>query len=252
MPWNPDQYLKFQTERFAPFEDLLKLIECRENLNVIDLGCGTGELTRRLADTLPGSSVVGIDSSAEMLARAQSQARPGLHFEQALIEDVQGQYDLLFSHAAIQWVGDHDTLIPRLFSLLRPGGQIAVQIPSNHGHYAHLAMIETICEEPFKSAVGGWSRQSPVLPVGDYASLLFASGGQDLVVFEKVYPHVLENADAILEWVSGTALVPYMEHLPESLRELFKASYREKLRQHWPSTPVFYGFQRILFSARKP
>jgi trans-aconitate 2-methyltransferase len=218
---------------------------------VIDLGCGTGELTRRLADTLPGSNVVGIDSSAEMLARAQSQTRPGLRFEQASIEEVQGQYDLVFSHAAVQWVSDHESLIPHLFSLVRPGGQIAVQMPSNHSHYSHLAMIETIQEEPFRSAVGGWSRRSPVLPVADYARLLFESGGSDLVVFEKVYPHVLENSDAILEWVSGTALVPYMEHLPESMHESFKDSYRAKLRQCWPSSPVFYGFQRILFSARK-
>src|SRR5579859_7482872 len=142
MPWNPDQYLKFQNERFAPFDDLLKLIERRENLSVIDLGCGTGELTRRLADALPGSDVVGIDSSAEMLARAEAQARPGLHFERRAIEDVDGQYDLVFSHAAIQWVDNHERLIPRLFALLRPGGQIAVQMPSNYGHYSHLALSE--------------------------------------------------------------------------------------------------------------
>src|SRR5262249_51494108 len=143
-------------------------------------------------------------------------------------------------------------LIPRLFSLVKPGGQIAVQMPSNFGHYSHLALAETIQEEPFREAVGGWTRQPPVLPVEDYASLLFASGGQDLVVFEKVYPHVLENADSIVEWVSGTALVPYMERLPQVLKDTFKTRYREKLRAKWPSSPVFYGFQRILFSARKP
>ncbi len=266
MPWNPDQYLKFQNERFAPFDDLMKLIDCREALTVIDLGCGTGELTRRLADALPGSTVTGIDSSAEMLKRAEAQARPGLRFEQAAIEDVEGQYDLVFSHAALQWVDDHERLLPRLFSLLRPGGQIAVQsrpgvgsvftvgqiavqMPSNHGHYSHLALAETVREEPFASAVGGWTRHSPVLPITDYARLLFASSGRNLIVFEKVYPHVLENAHAIVDWMSGTALVPYFERLPEPLHEPFKARFREKLRARWPESPVFYGFQRILFSA---
>src|SRR5215475_6304860 len=99
MPWNPDRYHKFQAERFAPFDDLMALIECRENLSVIDLGCGTGELTRRLADALPNSDVIGIDSSAEMLARAASQVRPGLRFAQQNIEEIEGQYDLVFSHA---------------------------------------------------------------------------------------------------------------------------------------------------------
>lgn len=251
MPWNPDRYHKFQAERFAPFDDLMKLVECRENLHVIDLGCGTGELTRRLADALPNSDVIGIDSSAEMLARAASQARPGLRFAQLPIEEATGQYDLVFSHAAVQWVDDHRTLIPRLVSLVRSGGQIAVQMPSNHGHFAHLALGQTAAEEPFQQALNSWTRQSPVLTIEDYAELLYASGTENITVTEKVYPHVLDNADAVLEWMSGTALVPYLERLPEALVEPFTASFREKLRQHWPTSPVFYGFRRILFAATK-
>src|SRR5262249_42756694 len=103
MPWNPDRYNKFQAERFAPFDDLFSLIEVRENLSVIDLGCGAGELSLRLANGLPNSDVLGIDSSAEMLARAQLQARPGLRFEKRSIEEIDAAYDLVFSHASLQW-----------------------------------------------------------------------------------------------------------------------------------------------------
>ena len=80
MPWNPDQYHKFQSERSAPFHDLLALVEARPRLKVIDLGCGTGELTRHLADQLPESDVTGLDSSQEMLDKAASFGRPGLVF----------------------------------------------------------------------------------------------------------------------------------------------------------------------------
>src|SRR6478672_11114365 len=143
MPWDPQQYLKFQAERFLPFEDCLKLVEVKPGLRVIDLGCGSGELTRRLADALPDSDVVGIDSSAEMLEKAARQARPGLRFEQRSIEDVDGEWDLIFSHAALHWVDDHARLVPRLVGLCR---QLVVQLPSNHGHASHRCIRETEAE----------------------------------------------------------------------------------------------------------
>lgn len=251
MPWNPDQYHKFQHERFAPFDDLLKLVKSRAGLRVVDLGCGTGELTRRLADHLPGSEVVGVDSSEEMLKRAADLARPGLRFEKQAIEDVTGEWDLVFSHAAIQWVDNHQELVPRLLSLVRAGGQLAVQLPSNHGHPTHTIIKEIAGEEPFRAALGGWARPSPVLSLGEYAELLYQHGGKELVVFEKVYPHVLESADALAEWTSGTALVPYFERLPLNLKDDFLERYRARLREQWPASPVFYPFQRILFSAQR-
>jgi trans-aconitate 2-methyltransferase len=250
MPWNPTTYEKFKTQRAAPFEDLLALIERRPGMRVIDLGCGTGELTRQLADALPDSDVIGIDSSQEMLARTREFARPGLRFEIGNLEEVSECYDLVFSHAAIQWVDDHETLIPRLLAMVTPGGQLAVQLPSNHGHYTHLLIREIAGEEPFRTALGGWSRPSPVLTVDQYAELLYKHGGRNLKVFEKVYPHVLDNADALADWTSGTALVPYFERLPQELHEPFMERYRGRLRTRWPEGPVFYGFRRTLFAAQ--
>ena len=144
MPWNPDQYLQFEAERAAPFVDLLALVQVRPGLRVIDLGCGTGELTRRLADALPDSSVLGVDNSPEMLARAAALARPGLAFAERSIEATLAdgaQWDLVFSHAAIQWVPDHATLVPALLGLVAPGGQLAVQLPSNHDHPTHRLIV---------------------------------------------------------------------------------------------------------------
>ena len=252
MPWDPQQYHKFQAERFAPFEDLVRLVTVRPGLRAVDLGCGTGELTRRLADTLPESDVVGLDSSPEMLARAAQQARPGLRFERGDLAALDGAWDLIFSHAAIQWVEEHEALIPRLLARLRPGGQLVVQQPSNHTHPAHELIIATAAEEPFRTALGGWWRRPPVLPVERYAELLFEHGGRELTVFEKVYPHVLPDSDAVAEWTRGTALVPYLERLPADMREPFLERYRSRLRERFPRTPVFYGFRRILFAATLP
>ncbi|HUQ31566.1 MAG TPA: methyltransferase domain-containing protein [Pyrinomonadaceae bacterium] len=251
MPWNPGRYHRFQNERFAPFADLLALVKIREGLRVIDLGCGTGELTRRLADELPESEVVGLDSSPEMLARAYERARSRLRFEQGSIENVEGEWDLIFSHAAIQWVDDHRKLVPRLLSHLSPEGQLAVQLPSNHRHVTHTLITELAGEEPFRSALGGWHRASPVLSIGEYADLLHGSGGKEITVFEKVYPSLLENSDALAEWTSGTALVPYFDRLPAQLHEPFMERYRERLRSNYPPGPVYYPFQRTLFAATR-
>jgi trans-aconitate 2-methyltransferase len=252
MPWDPERYRAFQSERFAPFDDLVALIRVRDGISAVDLGCGTGELTRRLADLLPGSDVAGIDSSPQMLGEAARLARPGLRFALGAIEDVTGAWDLVFSHAALQWVDGHRDLIPRVWSLVRLGGQLAVQVPSNHAHPTHTLIAETAAEAPFRDALGGWTRTAPVLGIEDYASILFAEGAERITVFEKAYPHVLADADALADWTSGTALVPYMERLPDELRAAFMERYRTRLRARFPETPVFYPFKRTLFAATKP
>jgi trans-aconitate 2-methyltransferase len=157
---------------------------------------------------------------------------------------------LIFSNAALQWSDDHERLIPYLFNRLAPGGQIVVQMPSNHNSTAHLSIIQAAKQQPFASALGGWTRQSPVLPIEAYAELLFREEAQEILVFEKVYPHVLENADAVVDWISGTALVPYFERLG-SLKDDFVNAIRVDLRVLMPGKPVFYPFRRTFFSARK-
>jgi trans-aconitate 2-methyltransferase len=153
MSWNPELYHKFQKERFAPFKDLMDLIFKRKGLKVLDLGCGTGELTEMVSESLPESGVLGIDSSSQMLKKAIQKKRPGLDFKLCSIEEITNKWDLIFSNAAIQWVDNHDQLIPRLVSLLRPGGQLAVQLPANHNHPTQQLIAEIANEEPYKSAL---------------------------------------------------------------------------------------------------
>ena len=251
MPWDPKQYHKFQAERSAPFFDLLSLVEIRPNLKVVDLGCGTGELTRQLADALPDSDVTGIDSSSSMLEKAMFFSSSSLHFEQGDQAQLTGEWDLIFSNAALHWSENHAELIANLYRRLTAGGQIAVQVPSNHNHISHQIYRETASEEPFKSILNGFQRYAPVLSIDEYARLFFECGAEEIVVFEKVYPHILEDSDAVVEWISGTALVPYFERLGEH-KEEFLNSIRTKMRAALSTTPVFYPFRRTLFSARKP
>lgn len=250
MTWNPNQYHKFQSQRSAPFYDLLALVEKRPNLKVVDLGCGTGELTRALADALPHSNVTGLDSSPHMLEKSAQYVSANLRFELGDQAALTGAWDLIFSNAALQWTENHEALIPFLFGKLNAGGQLCAQVPSNHHHISHLLIRETAKEEPFYTVLKGFERVAPVLSIEDYARILFAQGAEDIVVFEKIYPHVLEDADAVIEWISGTALVPYFERLGEH-KDAFVAALRQKMRNALPHSPLLYPFRRTLFSARK-
>lgn len=252
MAWDPGQYHKFRLERLAPFNDLFALINARPGLSVLDLGCGTGELALQLAERLPESRVTGIDSSPEMLGKAKERCAARVVFMEGTVESVNGEWDLLFSHAVLHWVNDHQALIPRLWTLLKPGGQLAVQVPANHRHPSHTCITATATAEPFKSALDGWTRQSPVLEIDQYAQLLHGCGATDFTVLEKVYPAYLPNAAAIAEWTRGTTLVPYFERLPQELQEPFLQRYIELLEEALPPGELMFTFRRILFVATKP
>jgi trans-aconitate 2-methyltransferase len=252
MPWNPEIYDKFEVERSAPFDDLVSLISVSDGLRVLDIGCGTGVLTARLADHFPHSDVLGIDNSSEMLSKAVPLSRPGLRFELRDADFVNGQWDLIFSHAALQWMEDHGTLIPKLYAMLDSGGRLAIQMPSNHDHPALILIRQLASDEPFCSALEGWTKHNSVMRLEAYPALLHRLEATDIVAFEKVYPHHLESSDAVADWACGTALVPYMDRLPQSLRYTFLERYRQGLKELWPSGPAYFGFKRILFTARRP
>jgi trans-aconitate 2-methyltransferase len=252
MSWDPEQYHKFKADRLMPFNDLLGLIKIRSGISVLDLGCGTGELAVALAERLPQSYVTGVDSSPQMLEKAHAHSSDRVDFKLGDVASLQGNWDLLFSHAVLHWIDDHKALIPRLWRHINPGGQLAVQIPSNHRHPSHTCIIAAASEDPFKTALGGWIRHSPVLEIDHYAQLLHGCGATDFTVMEKVYPTYLPDAASIAEWTKGTTLVPYFERLPQELHVLFLQRYRELLTEALPTGPIMFTFRRILFAAVRP
>ena len=253
MAWNPEVYDQFKNERSAPFFDLLNLVEKRPDLSVIDLGCGTGELTSQLLDYLEDSKIIGIDSSAEMLEKAKHFETSRLTFAKRSIEDqlnLNDTFDLIISNAAIQWCNEHKELFPRIISKIKQGGQLAVQIPSNHEFIVHRLLGEVADRETYKGVYASWKREYTVLKIEDYAEILFNNKGREITVFEKVFPHVLENAEAVYNWASGTAMIPYVEKLPDDMKEQFKSDYKKELQEVFPVSPVFYPFKRTFISAK--
>lgn len=252
--WDPTQYKRFSDERSAPFFDLLALVVPCRGGRVVDLGCGTGELTRVLHERTGASATVGIDSSEAMLARSTSHAGGGLRFEVADIAQwVPAEpLDLVFSNAALHWVEDHPELFARLTAALRPGGQLAVQMPANHDHPSHLVAERVAAEEPFREALGGYVRRSPLLRPELYATLLDRLGYPSQHVRVQVYLHLLPDPGGVVDWVKGTLLTDYKRRLPDALYEDFVARYRELLRSELrDDRPFRFTFKRLLLWGKR-
>lgn len=251
--WNPERYGKFRDERAAPFLDLLSLVEPSEAPRLVDLGCGTGELTRLAHERLGARETLGVDSSSAMLERAAAQAGAGLSFRRGDLGSFGGgPYDVVLSNAAIHWVPDHEALLPRLAALLAPGGQLALQAPANDDHPSHAVAREVAREPAFAGPLGGFVRESPVLAPEAYAAILFRLGFPRQRVRVEVYAHRLASRDDVVEWVRGTTLTDYEKRLDPAVWSAFLARYRERLAAALPDErPFLYTYRRVFLWARR-
>ena len=256
--WDPGQYDKFAAERAQPFWDLAALVEDGPLERAVDLGCGTGALTAELVARRGIGAMLGVDASPNMLEEAAGYAGPTVRFERGDIATWTGksELDLVFSNAALQWVPDHVGVVTRWWAALRPGGQLAVQIPANADHPSHRVAAAVAASEPFRSAMGGAPPPDQVavnvLAPEQYAILLDHLGAARQHVRLQVYGHLLDRSADVVAWVKGTSLTRFTNVLPAALHDEFLATYRTQLLAAiGDRAPYFYPFKRILFWGRK-
>jgi trans-aconitate 2-methyltransferase len=258
--WNPEQYRRFAAERAQPFHDLLGLIELTPIKRAVDLGCGPGELTALASGSLDIGEMVGIDNSQAMLDKTTEHASARVRFEYGDI----GQWtagadiDLVLAAASLQWVPDHAGVMARWTGALRPGGQIAIQVPANADHPSH-AIARLVAErEPYLSMFG--PKGPPIDPVQayvlhpeEYAQILYDLGFERQHVRLQIYPHVLPSSRHVVEWVRGTMLTRFEKRLEPDAFDAFVADYEIELtRVLGTEEPHFFPFRRILMWARLP
>jgi trans-aconitate 2-methyltransferase len=252
--WDPDTYNRFREQRHQPFFDLLALVEPRAGMTAVDLGCGDGQLTAELHRRLGNAATLGVDSAETMLARAATLAIPALRFRRDDIATFTptGPVDLVFSNAALHWLPDHPSQCARLTTFLRPGGQLAVQMPANHDHPSHRVAAAVAERAPFRAALGGYTGHHNVLPPERYAALLHSLGYTRQHVRLQVYAHVLPSRADVVEWVHGTTLTAFQARLPADLFAAYVAAYRDALYSELPDQrPFFYPFKRLLLWAAR-
>jgi trans-aconitate 2-methyltransferase len=223
-------------------------------MRAVDLGCGTGELTRQLHERLGCRETLGIDRSAKMLEKSAAFAGPGLKFEEGAVESFvpDGPVDLVLSNAALHFIEGHGTLWPRLASFLAPGGQLAVHLPANQDHPTHVTAREVAREEPFAKTLGGYVHPTHLLPVEEYATLFHRLGFARHTVKLVVYGHLLESPESVLEWMKGSILTEYQSRLAPDLYERFLETYRRRLLPRLSDQrPYFFTFKRVLMHAAR-
>lgn len=245
MPWNAAQYLKFGEQRTRPCRDLAARLPLTTPRSIIDLGCGPGNSTQVLRDRFPDAALTGLDSSPEMIAAARAR-RPDIEWRTGDIarwaQDGE-RYDLVFSNAALQWLGDHATLFPELLARVAAAGVLAIQMPARYG-----AVQDRILREMAPRPVQTWHVHEPAFY---YDTLAPVAAGFDL--WTTTYYHLMADVEGIVEWYKGTAMRPYLEALgSEDEQQRFIREYTDRLRPHFPAQPdgtVLFPFQRLFLIA---
>ena len=255
--WDPAQYNRFAAEREQPFWDLYGLLRPVEAPRLVDLGCGDGRLTAALHHRLHAATTTGVDSSPAMLAEAAAHTAHDVAFVEGDIATFgetwpTGAVDVVFSNAALQWVPDHRSVLGRWRRALAPGGQLAVQMPSNADHASHR-LSRRLAEEWLGPTAPPDPVDAHVLVPEAYAQLLHDLGFAEQHVRLEVYGHVLSSPADVVEWVKGTSLTRFTSAMGPDQFERFVAEYRRRLvAELGHARPYFYAFKRILLWGRVP
>jgi trans-aconitate 2-methyltransferase len=251
--WNPQTYLAFADERTRPAAELLARIPDESPTRVIDLGCGPGNSTGLLRARWPHATIDGLDSSPDMLAQAKASGVAATWIEADVASWQPGApYDVIYSNATYQWLGDHPVLLPRLISFVKPGGSFAFQVPHNMDAPSHALMRETAASGPWSKKLEHVREVAVLMPADYYAILKPYAAAID--IWETDYLHVLTGSDAVYHWVSGTGLRPFVQALAGAERDAFVAAYQQKLRAAYPSRAdgtTLFPFRRLFAVARK-
>lgn len=244
--WNANQYLKFKEQRTQPALDLANRLRYCEPADVLDVGCGPGNSTAILRSVFPSATIVGIDNSRSMIDTARVE-HPELTFRLCDVNDIEGKYDVVFSNACLQWVPNHRTLLPRLMERLKDGGVLAVQMPMNGEEPVFKIMEDLAADSRTALETNG------TLEPDEYFDIL-SSCSRSFQIWETVYYHEMSSHQAIVEWVKGSRLRPYLDALDEERATQLERELLKRVEQTYPimaNGVVILRFRRFFFTAVK-
>ncbi len=223
------------------------LLDPKPGERILDLGCGTGQLTAQIAER--GAEVVGLDSSPAMVAQAR-QNYPKMKFmlADARTFTVEGQFDAVFSNATLHWVLEPEAAILSMSQALRPGGRLALEFGGLGNVARIMAAIEAVLRPAGHKAEHTWYFPA----IGEYALLLERHGFR--VLLAQNFPRwtKLEHPErGLREWIEMFCGA-YFENVPAGVRGPLLREIEERLRPqlycdgHW-----FADYRRLRVHAEK-
>jgi trans-aconitate 2-methyltransferase len=255
MSWSVDQYTKFEDERTRPVRDLVAQIRTHPVRAAADIGCGPGNSTEVLQARFPEALITAMDSSPEMVEAARKRL-PNIHCEIADIANWPnpGPFDVILANAALQWVPDHETHLPRLLAKLAPGGTLAVQIPDNLDEPAHVLMRQIAADGPWAPKLAEASASRAVRRSAEWYYRLLRGHSASVDIWRTIYHHPLAGAGAITEWFKGTGLRPFLDPLDDGERAEFLQRYTVAISQAYrilDDGTTLLPFPRLFFIAQR-
>ena len=266
--WDAETYHRLSDPQFSWGLRVLERLRPVSGERILDLGCGSGRLTERLADVLGQGLVVGSDLSHAMLAQASGRraerGRPagphrvgdtGAHIHlvraDALHLPFVDIFDGVFSAATFHWVQDHDTLFASVHRALAPGGRLVAQCGGGPNLSVLLARAHHLMDSPyFTKWFKGWSDPWNFADVSATVVRLERAGFTNVHVSLEPAPTPLGDARSYEAFLSVVCVRHHVARLPEAERPNFLHALTEQAAGDDP--PFTLDYWRLNLSAVKP
>lgn len=254
--WNPELYLRFEKERTLPVYDLISHIELTEPKRIIDIGCGTGTSTRALLAKWPNAEIIGLDNSKTMIEGAiKSTDKIEWVLADADADPLpNGNYDLVFSNASLQWIKNTDELLKNAYEAINEGGAFASQIPYGTSMPINIVMHDTSQSEKWISYFKGFD-PPPYYRLINYYYDAFCTLTDNISVWETHYNHVMPSHRHIIDWYKSTGMKPFLDNLDDpKLKVEFENDVLEGIKEVYPIQKdgnVLFPFRRLFIICYK-
>lgn len=235
---------------------LIESLHFRGDESILDLGCGDGVLTEKLAVMVPNGKVLGIDASSDMLKTARLHQRENLYFRQMDINQINfdATFDIIYSNAALHWVQNHSLLLANSYKALKPGGKICWNFAGNGNCKTFFGVVRQMMRSKAYKNYFGDFKWPWIMPESDtYAKLVEMAGFKNIEVTVENRDRNFANEDEMIRWIDQPSLVPFLQHLPAAKKAAFREAVIDKMLQQakQPDDTCFETFRRIQVIAVK-